>query len=160
VPSESTTYSGNVVQALESAGNFTVLLELLKAAGLVEVLSGPGPFTVFAPNDAAWDDAASRMQWPLAKMKAAVIAQPALLTDVLSYHVVSGAFLNSKLLSMNGQPLMTLSGESFSVDVDGTTVSFTDGYDRHINKVGNEIIVSNGVIHLVDGVLQGANGVT
>jgi uncharacterized surface protein with fasciclin (FAS1) repeats len=154
--SESVTTASNVVQALESAGNFTVLLEVLKSQGLSDVLSGSGPFTVFAPNDKAFNDAAAKLGTSIAVLTTALAAEPALLTDMLRYHVVSGDYPNSKLLSLNGQLLKTLSGESFTVNVEGTTISFTDGFDQRLDEVGNEIIASNGVIHVLDGVLEGA----
>ncbi len=154
--SGSVTTASNVVQALESAGNFTVLLQVLKSQGLSDVLSGSGPFTVFAPNDKAFNDAAAQLGTSLAVLTTNLAAQPELLTDMLRYHVVSGDYPNSKLLSLNGQRLKTLSGESFTVNVEGTTISFTDGFNQRLDEVGSEIIASNGVIHVIDGVLQGA----
>lgn len=154
--SGSVTTASNVVQTLESAGNFTVLLQVLKSQGLSDVLSGSGPFTVFAPNDKAFNDAAAQLGTSLAYLTTNLEAQPELLTDMLRYHVVSGEYPNSKLLSLNGQKLKTLSGESFTVNVEGTTISFTDGFYQRLDEVGSEIIASNGVIHVIDGVLQGA----
>ncbi len=144
---------GNVVEVAVGAGSFTVLAELLTAAGLVDALSGPGPFTVFAPTDEAFEAAAADLGVPLADLAAALTADTELLTDILTYHVVSGNVPSSDVVTLNGQAVETLSGESFTVNVDGETVSITDGAGRNVNVIDVDVEASNGVIHVLENVL-------
>ncbi len=144
---------GNVVEVAVGAGSFTVLAELLTAAGLVDALSGPGPFTVFAPTDEAFELAAADLGVPLADLAAALTADTELLTDILTYHVVSGNVPSSDVVTLNGQAVETLSGESFTVNVDGETVSITDGAGRNVNVIDVDVEASNGVIHVLENVL-------
>lgn len=144
---------GNVVEVAVGAGSFTILAELLTAAGLVDALSGPGPFTVFAPTDEAFEAAAADLGVPLADLAAALTADTELLTDILTYHVVSGNVPSSDVVTLNGQAVETLSGESFTVNVDGETVSITDGAGRKVNVIDVDVEASNGVIHVLENVL-------
>ena len=145
--------AGNVVEVAVAAGSFTVLAELLTAAGLVDALSGPGPFTVFAPTDEAFEAAAADLGVPLADLAAALTADTELLTDILTYHVVSGNVPASDVVTLNGEAVETLSGESFTVNVDGDTVSITDGAGRTVNVIDVDVAASNGVIHVLENVL-------
>jgi uncharacterized surface protein with fasciclin (FAS1) repeats len=145
--------AGNVVEVAVSAGSFTVLAELLTAAGLVDALSGPGPFTVFAPTDEAFEAAAADLGVPLADLAAALTADTELLTDILTYHVVAGNVPASDVVTLNGEAVETLSGESFTVNVDGDTVSITDGAGRTVNVIDVDVAASNGVIHVLENVL-------
>ena len=81
---------------------------------------------------------------------------PALLKDVLLYHVVSGKVPAADVVGLNGQDVTTLSGESWTVVVDGENVTIKDGYGRVANVVDVDLAASNGVIHVVDRVLEGA----
>ena len=146
----------NIVQDLVAAGSFTVLVTLLNAAGLEETLSGPGPFTVFAPTDAAFEVVAADLGISLDDLLTAVTADPALLTDILLYHVVSGKIPAADVVGLNGTKVETLSGESWTVIVDGETVSIKDGYGQIVNVIDVDVKASNGVIHVVDTVIQGA----
>ena len=148
--------SGNVVDVAVSAGSFTVLVKLLNAAGLEETLSGPGPFTVFAPTDAAFEVVAADLGISLDDLVNTVTAEPALLTDILLYHVVTGKIPAADVVGLNGTKVETLSGESWTVIVDGETVSIEDGYGEIANVIDVDVKASNGVIHVVDGVIQGA----
>jgi uncharacterized surface protein with fasciclin (FAS1) repeats len=145
--------AGNIVEVAVSAGSFTVLAELLTAAGLVDALSGEGPFTVFAPTDEAFEAAAADLGVPLADLAAALTADIDLLTEILTYHVVSGNVPASDVVTLNGQAVETLSGESFTVNVDGETVSITDGAGRTVNVIDVDVAASNGVIHVLENVL-------
>jgi transforming growth factor-beta-induced protein len=145
-----------IVQDLVSAGTFTVLVKLLNAAGLEETLSGPGPFTVFAPTDAAFEAVAADLGVNLDGLLNAVTADPALLTDILLYHVVSGKIPAADVAGLNGKKVETLSGEGWTVIVDGDTVRIEDGYGRIANVIDVDVKASNGVIHVVDKVLEGA----
>jgi uncharacterized surface protein with fasciclin (FAS1) repeats len=148
--------TSTIVEDLVSAGSFTVLTELLTAAGLVETLSGPGPFTVFAPTDEAFEGAAAALGIKLDDLIAALIADPELLTDVLLYHVVSGNLPATEVVALNGQKVESLSGEKWTVIVDGENVSIKDGYGVMVNVIDVDVAASNGVIHVIDKVLEGA----
>ena len=145
-----------VVADLAPAGNFTVLTRLLKAAGLVKTLSGPGPFTVFAPTDQAFEARAADLGVPLEDVLQGLIDDRALLTDMLLYHVVPGNLSAADVVALDGQKVETLSGEKWTVLVDGENVSIKDGFDQDINVSDVDVAASNGVIHVVDNVLDGA----
>jgi uncharacterized surface protein with fasciclin (FAS1) repeats len=129
----------NIVETAVAAGSFNTLVTAVKAADLVETLSGPGPFTVFAPTDDAF-----------AKLPEGTI--PALLKDkekltsILTYHVVAGKVMASDVVNLssaetvNGKSL-TITVEDGKVMVDNATVIKTD------------IVCSNGVIHVIDAVV-------
>ena len=148
--------SGNVVDVAVSAGSFTVLTQLLTAAGLDETLAGTGPFTVFAPTDAAFEERAAALGVPLDDLVNGLIAEPELLTDMLLYHVVPGNIPAADVVTLNGQDVETLSGETWTVIVNGETVSIEDGFGRIVNVIDVDVPASNGVIHILDGVLEGA----
>ena len=145
-----------VVADLAAAGNFTVLARLLKAAGLVKTLSGPGPFTVFAPTDKAFEARAADLGVPLEDVLQGMIADPALLRAMLLYHVVPGNLRAADVVALDGQKVETLSGEKWTVLVDGENVSIKDGFDQDSNVSDVDVAASNGVIHVVDNVLDGA----
>ena len=145
-----------VVADLAAAGDFTVLTRLLKAAGLVKTLSGPGPFTVFAPTDQAFEAAAADLGVPLEDVLQTLIANRALLTDVLLYHVVPGNLRAADVVALDGQKVETLAGEKWTVLVDGENVSIKDGYGQVINVIDVDVAASNGVIHVVDRPFNGA----
>lgn len=151
------TAAGNIVDVAVSAGNFTVLIELLTAAGLVETLSGPGPFTVFAPTDEAFESAAAAFGSPLDDLIAGLITDPELLNDFLLYHVVSGNLPASEVVALNGQKVETLAGENWTVIVDGENVSIKDGFGSVSKVINVDVAASNGVIHVIDKVLEGAS---
>ena len=132
------TKSDIVDTAIEN-GNFGTLVTALTAAGLVETLKGAGPFTVFAPNDAAF-----------AKIDATVLADfiadvPAL-TDVLLFHVVSGKYLAADVVGMT--TLTSLEGSDLNITVTGSTVQI-----ENATIILTDIECSNGVIHVIDSVM-------
>lgn len=129
-----------------AAGNedFSTLVELVTAAELVETLSGEGPFTVFAPTNAAFDAVP-------AETLEALGADTEALTAVLTYHVVPSAVLSSDL--SDGQQVTTVQGDTFTVNVTDAGVTLTDGAGQTINVVDTDIEASNGVVHVIDGVL-------
>jgi uncharacterized surface protein with fasciclin (FAS1) repeats len=129
----------NIVETAIEAGQFTTLVAAVKAAGLVETLSGKGPFTVFAPNDAAF-----------AKLPKGTVEGPlkdkAKLTAVLTYHIVSGKVMAKDVMRMKSAK--TLQGGSLTIDTsDGVKV---DG----AKVIQADIEVSNGVCHVIDTVLM------
>lgn len=129
----------NIVETAIEAGQFTTLVAAVKAAGLVETLSGKGPFTVFAPNDAAFAKLPKGTVEGLLKDKAK-------LTAVLTYHVVSGKVMAKDVMKMKSAK--TLQGGSLTIDTsDGVKV---DG----AKVIQADIEASNGVCHIIDSVLM------
>ena len=129
----------NIIETAIEAGQFNTLVAAVKAAGLVETLSGTGPFTVFAPNDAAFAKLPKGTVEGLLKDKAK-------LTAVLTYHVVSGKVMAKDVMKMKS--VKTLQGGSLTIDTsDGVKV---DG----AKVIQADIEVSNGVCHMIDSVLM------
>lgn len=118
---------------------FSTLVSLVTEAGLVEALSGEGPFTVFAPTDEAF---AAVPQETLD----ALLADTDLLTSVLLYHVVPGNVLSTDL--SDGATAATLEGSEVAVTIDGDGVFINDALVANA-----DILASNGVIHIIDKVL-------
>jgi uncharacterized surface protein with fasciclin (FAS1) repeats len=129
----------NIVETAVAAGNFKTLVEAVKAAGLVDTLSSPGPFTVFAPTDEAF-----------AKVPKAVLdtlmANKTLLTAVLTYHVIPGEVMSSDL--KNGLAVKTVEGSDVNITIDSSGVMVNNA-----NVVKADIKASNGVIHVIDAVI-------
>ncbi len=133
-----------IVDVAIGAGDFTVLVEAVKAAGLVDTLSGPGPFTVFAPTDAAFADALKT----LGITKEQLLADPAKLKAILTYHVVPGEVMAADVLTMDGQDVATVAGPTVKVKINGSTVMINNA-----TVTTADIKASNGVIHVIDKVL-------
>jgi uncharacterized surface protein with fasciclin (FAS1) repeats len=128
----------DIVDTAVSAGSFNTLVVALKTAGLVETLKGKGPFTVFAPNDAAF------AKIPKAQLDA-LLADKGKLTKVLTYHVVPG-----KVMAGDVKP-----GAVKTVEGSNLTVSTTGGVMVDQAKViKTDIAASNGVIHVIDSVVM------
>lgn len=130
--------AADIVETAVSAGNFKTLVTAIQAAGLADTLKGPGPFTVFAPTDAAF------AKIPKAKLDA-LLADKAALTKVLTYHVVSGKVMAAdvkagKVKTVEGSEV-TLATKG-GVTVDGAKV------------VKADVVASNGVIHAIDTVIM------
>ena len=123
-----------------SAGSFNTLVAAVKAAGLVDTLRGEGPFTVFAPTDEAFCQAAGRHGGKLAQA-----GKQGKLQSILTYHVVPGKVMAADVVNLksaktvNGQAITISTGDG--VKVDGAKVVKTD------------IECSNGVIHVIDSVI-------
>lgn len=131
--------TGDIVDVAVGAGTFNTLVAAVTAAGLADTLKGDGPFTVFAPNDAAF-----------AKIPAdqldALLADKDALVKVLTYHVVPGKVMAADVGKADGAK--TVEGSTISIDTsDGVTV---DG----AKVVATDIIASNGVIHVIDTVIM------
>ena len=139
----------NIVQIAQAlaAGNpaqFTVLVEAVVAADLATTLSGTGPFTVFAPTDAAF----ANLLTELGLTKAQLLASKPLLTTVLTYHVVPGTILKAEVPVAT--PITTVQGETFSVSA---ALAITDQRARTANITATDTLASNGVIHVIDKVI-------
>jgi transforming growth factor-beta-induced protein len=135
----------DVVETAVAAGSFTVLVEAVQAAGLVDALKAPGPITVFAPTDEAFA-AALRS---LGLTKAQLLADKDTLTAVLTYHVVSGEVKAADVVKLDGKSAETLNGADVEISVQGGNV-FLNGDTK---VVQTDIDTSNGVIHVIDKVL-------
>ncbi len=148
--------SKTIVENAVNSKDHTTLVAAVKAAGLVDTLSGPGPFTVFAPTNAAF-----------AKLPAGTVetlVQPqnkAQLTSILTYHVVPGAYTAKDLMALVKQgggeaTLKTAQGEPLTVAMarsgKGLTVTDTKGNTARVTTAN--VMQSNGVIHVVNGVLM------
>ena len=132
----------NIVQVAVEAGSFNTLVAAVKAAGLVETLSGPGPFTVFAPTDAAFAKLPSGTVTTL-------LADKEQLTAILTYHVVSGKVMAADIIKSNGATPTTVNGLPLDIVVRGGKV-----YVNGVNVVTADVQASNGVIHIIDAVLM------
>jgi len=143
----------NIVQNAVNSQDHTTLVAAVKAAGLVEVLEGPGPFTVFAPTNEAF-----------AKLPAGTVdnllkpENKEMLVKVLTYHVVpgriSGSDLAKQIKAGNGKAeLKTVNGETLTATMNGKHIVITDEKgDNSMITIAN-VFQSNGVIHVVDTVL-------
>ncbi|HYO86978.1 MAG TPA: fasciclin domain-containing protein [Dermatophilaceae bacterium] len=142
------TMSKDIVDTAVAAGDFTTLATALKAAGLVETLKGPGPFTVFAPPDSAF------AKLPADTLPTLLKDPKGQLTKILTYHVVPGKVMAADVAGLAGKKVKTVEGGEFTVNVEGGAVSLTDGTGKKVNVVKTDIVASNGVIHVLDGVLM------
>jgi uncharacterized surface protein with fasciclin (FAS1) repeats len=136
----------NVVQIAQGDAQFSVLVEAVLAAELAGNLSGPGPFTVFAPTNTAFANALTELG--LTKAQLLAPANKPLLTKILTYHV-----LTSKVLKAGvpvGVPITTLQGESFTVS---PSLVITDQRTRTANITATDIVATNGVVHVIDKVI-------
>lgn len=143
-PAPTTVAAQDIVDTAVAAGGFTVLVDAVKAAGLVETLKGPGPFTVFAPTDQAFADALKALN----VTKDQLFADKANLANILKYHVVPGKVMAAEVLKLNGQEVASVAGPKVKVTVAGTNVSVNDA---KVTKT--DIATSNGVIHVIDKVI-------
>ncbi len=128
----------NIVETAKDAGTFTTLIAAVDRAGLAQTLAGEGPFTVFAPSD----DAFAKL--PEGTVES-LLAEPAKLAKVLTYHVVPGRVTAAQARGLTVAP--TVNGEELAVSADGTV---------HVNGaqvVSADIEASNGLIHVIDQVL-------
>ncbi len=130
----------DIVDTAVAAGSFTTLATALEAAGLVDTLKGPGPFTVFAPTDAAFAKLPEGTVEGLLKDKAK-------LTAILTYHVVAGKVEAKDVVKLDSAK--TLNGQSVTIKVMGDTVNVDTA-----TVTAADIQASNGVIHVIDTVLM------
>ncbi len=134
----------NIVETAQEDARFSILVEAVTAADLGDTLSGPGPFTVFAPTN----DAFAALLAETGLTKEQLLADKPLLQQVLTYHVVPGKVLRADVPV--GTPITTVQGETFVVD--GNLV-ITDQRGRTSRIVETDLDASNGVIHVIDRVL-------
>jgi len=128
----------DIVDTAVAAGQFKTLATALEAAGLIETLKGDGPFTVFAPTDAAF------AKIPQADLQA-ILADKAKLTKILTYHVVAGKVTAEEVVKLSSAK--TVEGQSVMIDAShGVKIN-----DAKVVKA--DVMATNGVIHVIDTVL-------
>ena len=129
----------DIVDTAIEAGSFNTLVTAVQAAGLVETLKGDGPFTVFAPTDAAF------AAIPEADLNA-LLADKEQLTAVLTYHVVAGKVMAADVVGLDSAT--TVQGSDIDITVSDAGVKVDNA-----NVVTTDIETSNGVIHVIDAVI-------
>ncbi|MBR7208763.1 fasciclin domain-containing protein [Microvirga sp. STS02] len=136
----------NIVANASGAKSVSTLVSAVKQAGLVETLSGAGPFTVFAPTNAAFDKlpkgAVAGLMDPASKEK---------LKGVLTYHVIPGRLVAADL--KDGQELTTVNGEKLHISVKNGQIMVGNGKDAPATVQIADVISSNGVTHVIDSVV-------
>lgn len=132
----------NIVGLASGDKEFSTLVTALKAADLVKTLEGAGPFTVFAPTNAAFEKVPKKELDEL-------LANKKELTRVLLYHVVSGKVTAAEALKMNGKTAKSVEGAELNFKVMGTTLEVNNA---KVSKT--DLMASNGVIHVIDTVLM------
>jgi len=148
----------NIVEAAVASPDFTTLVAAIQAAGLVDTLSGEGPFTVFAPTNAAF-----------AKLPAGTVdtlLQPAnlgTLSGILTYHVVPGRVTAADLIAQitaggGSARLTTVQGAVLTASLNGANVIITDAAGGTATVSTADLLQSNGVIHVIDTVLMPTAG--
>lgn len=135
---------GTIVDVAVANGSFTTLVAAVKAAGLVETLSGDGPFTVFAPTDEAFAAALEALGLTADEL----LADTNLLKSVLTYHVISGEVPSSTVVTLDGKTAATVNGAEVKISVDGDKVMVNDA-----TVVTADVPADNGIIHVIDKVL-------
>jgi uncharacterized surface protein with fasciclin (FAS1) repeats len=139
--------SKTIVDNAVNSADHKTLVAAVTAAGLVDTLKGPGPFTVFAPTDAAFgklpDGTVESLTQP---------AQKEALTKILTYHVVPGRLTADQLT--DGQKLTTVQGGTLTVAKTASGVTLTDAKGGKSMVTQADVLQSNGVIHVVDTVVM------
>lgn len=143
----------NIVENAVNSADHTTLVAAVKAGGLVETLEGPGPFTVFAPTNAAFAKLPAGTVETLLKPE-----NKAMLDKILTYHVVSGRLSAADLKQMIKQghgkaELKTVSGGTLTAMMKGNMIVLTDEKGGMSTVTQANVFQSNGVIHVVDSVL-------
>ena len=139
--------AGNCVVVASSNKNFSTLVSLVKQAGLVKTLSGKGPFTIMAPTNAAF----AKLKTTAPETFAAVTTDKALLTKVLTYHVISGKVPAKAAIAVaqkNGS-VKTVQGEKIKLSLKGSSL-FLNGNSK---VIAPNVACSNGIIHGINNVL-------
>lgn len=134
----------DIVDVLSDYPEYSLLVEAVQAAGLVDTLKGRGPFTVFAPTNAAFAAALSELD----VSKDDLFANTELLTQILTDHVVPARVLKAEVpLNTN---ITTVEGATFQVN---SSLQIVDVANRLPNIVTTDVLTSNGVIHVIDRVI-------
>jgi uncharacterized surface protein with fasciclin (FAS1) repeats len=142
-----------IVENASAAPNLTTLVAAVKAAGLVETLASPGPFTVFAPTNTAFEKLPDGTVGMLVKPE-----NKAALTKILTYHVVAGKLTAKDIVGAikkggGSAMLTTVAGEKLTARMSGNSVVITDGKGGQSAVTTVDVMQSNGVVHVIDSVL-------
>ncbi len=146
-PNATPAAGADIVDTAVAAGAFTTLAAALNAAGLVDTLKGAGPFTVFAPTDEAF------AKLPVGTVEALLKDPSGQLAEILKYHFVAGEVKAATVVTLDGQQVGTVQGSEVTVEVAGGQVALVDASGNRVNVVSTDVAASNGVIHVIDGVL-------
>lgn len=146
--------SKNIIQNAVNSKDHTTLVAAVKAAGLVETLSGKGPFTVFAPTNEAFGKLPAGTVDTLVKPE-----NKKTLTGILTYHVVAGKMTAAKIVQEikaggGTATFKTVNGEKLTAKLAGSNVELTDAKGGTATVTIADVMQSNGVIHVVDSVLM------
>lgn len=144
----------DIVDNASNSKDHTTLVAAVKAAGLVETLKGAGPFTVFAPTNAAFDKVPKATLDTLMKPESKKA-----LTGILTYHVVAGkqdaSAISAAIKAGNGKATFkTVAGGMLTASMEGSDVIVTDEKGGKAKVTTADVMQSNGVIHVVDSVLM------
>ncbi|ODT92856.1 MAG: hypothetical protein ABS85_07615 [Sphingobacteriales bacterium SCN 48-20] len=139
--------SKDIVDNAMNSADHTTLVAAVKAAGLVETLKGAGPFTVFAPTNQAFGKLPAGTVDNLLKPE-----NKAKLSNVLTYHVVPGSYKSTDL--KDGQKLKTVQGEELTIWYKDGKWAVSDAKGGKVNITIADVISSNGVTYVIDGVLM------
>ncbi len=137
------TSPGTIVDVAAGNSTFSTLVAAVTAADLVGTLSSAGPFTVFAPTNAAFDKLPAGTVASLLKPE-----NKGQLVNILTYHVVSGKVLSGTVVTLNGKNVKTVNGATVRVTVKNGKVMVNNA-----NVTAVDVAASNGVIHVIDSVL-------
>ncbi|MFM8266466.1 MAG: fasciclin domain-containing protein [Ilumatobacteraceae bacterium] len=139
-PTSAPAEAGDIVDVASSTADFSTLVAAVSAAGLVETLKGEGPFTVFAPTDAAF------AALPAGLLDKLLLPENVdVLTQILSYHVVAGAVMAADVTAGD---VASVEGSPITITVDGGVK-----LNGTANVVSTDVMASNGVIHVIDAVI-------
>lgn len=146
---------GTIVELAQGNGDLSTLVSAVQAAELGETLSGPGPYTVFAPTNAAFakvpEAARTQLMSPAGKGD---------LTAILTYHVVEGETMSPALIAAiegagdKGYAIKTVNGATLTAMLEGGKVVLTDAAGNKATVAQPDVDASNGVVHVIDGVLM------
>jgi len=142
---------GTIVQVAQGNADLSILVEAVVAADLATTLSGPGPFTVFAPTNAAF----SALLTELGVTKAQLLANKPLLTAVLKYHVLAARVQKAQIPL--GKQIAPLEGGIFKIEQSGQDLVITDGRNRSARITAADVAASNGTVHVIDRVILPAD---
>lgn len=131
----------DIIDTAVAAGKFNTLAAAVTAAGLIDTLKGPGPFTVFAPTDEAFANL------PAGTVEA-LLADIPKLTAILTYHVLAGKVMAADVVGLNGKSATTVNGAEVAISTEGGVK-----LNGSTNVTTTDIECTNGVIHIIDAVI-------
>jgi uncharacterized surface protein with fasciclin (FAS1) repeats len=149
----STPSTKNIVETASAVPSLSTLVAAVTAAGLVDTLASPGPFTVFAPTNTAFEKLPAGTVGMLVKPE-----NKATLTKILTYHVVAGKLTAADIVGAikaggGMATLTTVSGDKLTARLSGTSVVITDAKGGQSAVTTVDVMQSNGVVHIIDSVL-------